>query len=150
MCEMRELEKAYCEVCVERSIQRFYENVSLIDAVQPAARRIQLQKGAGQLFKVNSVGPQRNFIQGEWFLNGKRFAGVKSSTPQGPAFELDLTADQLPPGQYTVRFLASDRTRLIRNQVGNNPTATRKPNVRFWYVNVRDPGGLPGLQPAPR
>lgn len=136
----------FCEVCREHCIQRFYDNVSLVDAVTPAARRIELTVGASQTFTVNTVGPARGQVEGEWWLDRLRVEGTKRDSAHGPVFELTLGGDRLVPGQHTIRFIATDRTPAVLADSAAPKDITRRPNQRYWYVTVRDPGGQPQLR----
>lgn len=149
-CAMRAVGARMCEVCVERTIQRLYENVSLVDAVEPARRTIRLEGPTDLSLKVYTVAASDADLQGEWFLDGRSVGGTSHRSGHGPVFELGLTAGLLPAGHHSVRFVVRDRLAVFGRFARAATLRAHRPNARYWRIVVRDPGRLPLLTPAPQ
>lgn len=140
--------RKFCAVCQHRIIERVYEMVSLIDAVEPAAKAQVADAGVAHAFKVQTVAPVGARLAGEWFLDGVH---QKSEAPvaanPGPSFASALEAAKLPAGQHTVRLLVSDPTRPAGPRAQLPP---RPLNQWDWHVKVLDRARCPGLTVSSR
>lgn len=148
-CVMNQRYVEFCEVCMEQTLQRVYTQVSLVDDVRPHARVIRAGFGESVTFRVDSVGPKKAKIEGDWFLNGRPIRGGRKTTnSQGPSFEITIDGSKLPAGQHHVRFVAADKTpALLGNGAGSSqaPKAARRANNRNWFVRVRAPQNRMGM-----
>lgn len=146
-CLMKALNQEMCEVCLERAVQRFFENVSLIDDSLSNQAAITLTVGRGFGFYVATVAPERPVLEAQWFLDGRRVAGTETAGTRGPVYRIDLTPAQLPAGNHTLRFVVQDKTPLTANWPAT--VRTHAPSVKQWAIAVRAaPNGLPALRAA--
>jgi hypothetical protein len=146
-CLMKRLNTDLCEVCLERQVQRFFENVSIIDDSTSNQGAIPLTVGRGFGFYVGTVAPEKAELDAQWFLDGRKVDGTSTPGTRGPLYRVDLTAAQLLAGQHTLRFVVSDKTKLTANWPAT--VRTHAPSVKQWTISVRTaPGALPALRAA--
>lgn len=76
-CEMRYLNRAFCWVCREAFVDKFYTLISSIDQYTPASTEVQVAQDS--VFSVEVLEPNPNTLTIEWVLNGEEIASnVKS------------------------------------------------------------------------
>lgn len=134
-CLMRELKQELCEICLERSVQRFFENVSLIDGARSSLLPIFLKEGEAYSMEVKTVAPEKAVLEPQWFLDGKPVEGTVKEGPNGPIYTANLKPEQLRIGTRLLRFVVRNNTKLTESW----PTTvkTHAPCTKQWMITVR-------------
>ena len=146
-CLMKALNQELCEVCLERTVQRFFENVSLIDEARSSLLPILLKEGDATSMFVRTVAPEKAKLEEVWYLDGKPVGGTKADAVNGPEFRIDVKKEMLRVGIHFLRFSIQDKTPLTADWPAT--VKTHAPSTKTWMITVRPTlPRLPFLQPA--
>ena len=104
-CMMRALDRAFCAVCTQRTVERIYQLVTPIDAVAPEAAAVDFE-GRPLDFAVVTIRPEPNTLLTEWLLDG---AVVASGTD-----DYTLTEGAADRADRTLTVRVTDGTELSR------------------------------------
>ncbi|MCW3160342.1 T9SS type A sorting domain-containing protein [Chryseobacterium oryctis] len=121
-CEMRYLNREFCSVCKETTIERIHSLVSPIDSYTPANNSA-IDGTSNVTFTVNEILPIPNTLVNSWKLNGVTLASTANT--------LTVTPNQLNNGNNTLLFSVTDGTSLVKV---NNHSAVHFANIT-WTLN---------------
>ncbi|MFK8056332.1 MAG: M64 family metallopeptidase [Saprospiraceae bacterium] len=102
-CMMEFLNKPFCSVCQEQTVETIYQNVSPLETTTPSTANVDFLN-ADLNFSITSVKPIPNTLSYEWELDGNQIAtGVENVT---------VTTAQITQGVHTLLVRVSDLTTL--------------------------------------
>lgn len=121
-CEMRYLDREFCSVCKEATIERIHALLSPIDSYMPANSTV-IDASSDVTFTVNEILPIPNTLVNTWTLNGTALSTAANT--------LTITPAQLNQGNNTLLFSVTDNTQFVRTDNHNTVHLT----TVTWILN---------------
>lgn len=123
-CQMEYLEREFCPVCRQHTIQKIYELVSPIVAYTPSSSLVSIPEGENMDFKLTElIRPEPNTLKREWFLNG---VSINLNTDS-----IRLLSSQLISGANELKVIVTDTNYMLRVA----PSYTHHINTVTWTIN---------------
>lgn len=107
-CMMEFLNRPFCPVCVEQTIETIYDKISPLETTTPAVANVDFS-GNDLDFAITTIKPIPNTLTYEWELNGQPLVDGTE--------EVTLTASQLPLSSNTLLVRVTDATTLSMKNV---------------------------------
>ncbi|SDG61776.1 M64 family metallopeptidase [Epilithonimonas hungarica] len=104
-CEMRYLNKQFCNVCKETLVEKIHTVKNPIDSFTPTNTST-ISTNSNIDLVVNLILPIPNTLKSEWKVNG--------TTIQNDVSNITIQPDQLNVGNNTVLFSVYDNTTMVR------------------------------------
>ena len=105
-CIMRYLNRSFCSVCIEGTIERIHSLILPIDDFAPSNSTTIIATENPIGFSINTVDPLPNTLQTNWSLNGLNF---ENNTNVAMVTNSDLNV-----GENTLTVSVEDTTQLLR------------------------------------
>ncbi len=129
-CLMETLDKPYCAVCREATVERIFSLVSPVDRADPDFRSV-IHLSAPRDFEIDLIRPDPNTLRVLWDLNG---------TPAGGAEKVTIKPEDLNQEVSTLTATVVDETPLSR----------KNPALRTTSITWKISGGTaPGITIVP-
>ncbi|MCX8210781.1 MAG: M64 family metallo-endopeptidase [Lewinella sp.] len=104
-CMMEFLNRGFCSVCQEQTIESIYQKVSPLETTTPATANVDYNN-ADLDFSITSVKPIPNTLSYEWELDGNQIAtGIENVT---------ITSTQITRSTHTLLVRVSDNTTISK------------------------------------
>lgn len=117
-CLMEFMDKAYCAVCREATVEKILELVNPVESIEPDTNSaVNIDKDIS--FKLNLVEPKPSSLEVEWRLNGRVISGNKG--------QLVLKPTNVPDGS-TLTATVFDSTAMSRR---NGAKKVRQKTIRW-------------------
>ncbi|MPT32469.1 MAG: T9SS type A sorting domain-containing protein [Chryseobacterium sp.] len=121
-CEMRYLNKQFCNVCKETLVEKIHTVKNPIDSFTPTNSSV-INSNSNVDLSVNLILPIPNTLKSEWKVNG--------TIIQNDTSNITIQPDQLNVGNNTVLFSVYDNTTMVRT---NNHSTIHLSTIS-WTIN---------------